>query len=673
MSANLEPHYDFVVLRARPGIDRASLEIDMVTKLGAKTDKAALLLDHLAKKGPVAIEKGINAARVEELKQKWESIGFVISAEVALGLVIDAPVENTSVPMLTCPSCGHKQEKRGEADQCAKCGVFPHKFAEQQRKQALIAKERERLEQIHGFAKRKEEQQAKEAAEQAEIDEIRRKLEEEMGLNKKKSGWDAWLMGGAALSGPLKAVVAVGVLIAVLAGGYFIRDFITPAGPSPEMLAKQQEMQKQQTGTQIQQAVGQMIVGSKKMAQASGAAEQFSKEIFNGKGADLDLDEQILAAETGNAAVKDALSGGDRAEGLAQAARNFSEVGGNAEDTERALGASMQSAKEIKEDGKRTAAVSAVAGAQFDVHTLDARKKLADGNWRGADKSFSKAMSAATDISSKSDVVAARTSVAKARAETGDYGGAALLYLDALKAAEEVPDARERALALADVARSIAETSNELTGAAERAFEKALATANGIRVERDRAAAANGVLFRRVQAAGNIGAFLISIKEGAKALKETLDHAGKDADTITDPVMRARALAIIAQVIAESGDAAGTTARLAAITSLIAELPTGQSDAVLLVAARAKAETLAAAAKFKAGQGDRPGAKQGFLDALKAANAISTKSTDPQTISEFAKERSDALSTVARFMQAAGDKKAAEKIFKLATQSTTAK
>ena len=672
MSANLEQHFDFVVLRARPGIDRASLEIDMVTKLGAKPDKAAMLLDHLAKKGPVAIEKGINAARVEELKQKWESIGFVISAEVALGLVIDAPVETASVPMLTCPSCGHKQEKRGEADQCAKCGVFPHKFAEQQRKQALIAKERERLEQIHGFAKRKEEQQAKEAAEQAEIDEIRRKLEEEMGLNKKKSGWDAWLMG-AALSGPLKAVVALVVLTAVLAGGYFIRDFITPAGPSAEMLAKQQEMQKQQTGTQIQQAVGQMIVGSKKMAQASGAAEQFSKEIFNGKGADLDLDEQILAAETGNAAVKDALSGGDRAEGLAQAARNFSEVGGNAEDTERALGASMQSAKEIKEDGKRTAAVSAVAGAQFDVHTLDARKKLADGNWRAADKSFSKAMSAATDISSKSDVVAARTSVAKARAETGDYGGAALLYLDALKAAEEVPDARERALALADVARSIAETSNELTGAAERAFEKALATANGIRVERDRVAAANGVLFRRVQAAGNIGAFLISIKEGAKALKEALDHAGKDADTITDPLLRARALAIIAQVVAESGDAAGTTARLAAITALIAELPTGQSDAVLLVAARAKAETLAAAAKSKAGRGDRPGAKQGFLDALKAANAISTKSTDPQTISEFAKERSDALSTVARFMQAAGDKKAAEKIFKLATQTTTAK
>jgi len=282
-------------------------------------------------------------------------------------------------------------------------------------------------------------------------------------------------------------------------------------------------------------------------------------------------------------------------------------------------------------------------------------------------------MSAATDISSKTDAVSARTSVAKARAETGDYGGAALLYLDALKAAEEIPDARERALALADVARSIAETSNELTGAAERAFERAMGVANGIRAERDKVQAVNGVLYRRVQAAGNIGAFLISVKDSAKALKETLDQAAKDADQITDPMVRANALATIARITAEAGDAAGVTAILAAIAALAADKPAAQSEAVLLVAARARAETLAAAAKFKAGQGDRPAAKQGFLDALKAANALSTKSAEPQVVSEVAKERSDALSTVARYMQAAGDKKAAERVFKLATQTAAAK
>ena len=670
---SFEPHYDFIVVKARPGVDRSSLENDMVSKLGAKPDKAALLLDHLAAKGPVAIEKSVTAARLEELKGKWEAVGFITASETALGIVeVEAPKKD-AVPMLTCPACGHKQEKKSDADQCAKCGVFPHKYAEQKRKQDLIDKERERLERIHGFAKRKEDQEAKEAAEQAEIDEIRRKLEEEMGLKEKKSGWDAWLMGGKALSGPLKAVLGGIVLIAVLAGGYLIRDFITPAGPSPEALAKQASLQKQQSGAQMQQAVSQMIVGSKKMAQQSGAAEQFSKEIFAGKGADADLDEQLRAAETGNAAVKDAISGSDRAEGLSQSARGFAEAGGSADEAERALGASMQSAKEIADDGKRSAAVSSVAGAQFDVHTQDARNKMAGGDWRGADKAFYKAMSAATDISAKSDTVAVRTSVARARAETGDFGGAALLYLEAMKAADEIADPRERALALADVARSIAETSNELTGAAGRAFEKALGVANGIRAERDKVAAVNGVLSRRIQAAGNIGGFLISVKDGGKVLKETLDQATKDAEQITEPAMRASAFAKVARIAAESGDAAGAAALLGKIAAIAAEMPEAQSEAVLLAGARAKAETLAAGAKFKAGQGDRAGAKQGFLEALKVANAVTTKSTDPRAVSEAAKERSEALGTIARYMQAAGDKPAAEKVFKLATQAAAGK
>ena len=85
---SFEPHYDFIVVKVRPGVDRASLEIDMVSKLGAKPDKASLLLDHLASRGPVAIEKSVTAARLEELKGKWEAVGFVTSSEAALGIEI---------------------------------------------------------------------------------------------------------------------------------------------------------------------------------------------------------------------------------------------------------------------------------------------------------------------------------------------------------------------------------------------------------------------------------------------------------------------------------------------------------------------------------------------------------------------------------------------------------
>ena len=670
MSESEGGHFDFIVVSTRTGIDRATLEIDLVNKLGAKPEKAALLLDHIATKGAVAIEKSVSAARLEELKQKWEAAGFVTTSERVLG-IIEGPISGSGVSKLACPSCGHKLEQIVDDEKCPNCGVFPKKFAEQQRKKDLIRKERERLEQIHGIAKRREEQDARNAAEQAELEEIRRKLEEEMGLKKPK-GFLAWLNGGGAAGSPSKPMIAVLAVAALLAGGLLWKEFQTPQGPTPEMVAKQQAAQTKQAENQMQKAVGQMVVGSKKMAQASGAAEQFSKEIFSGQGVDAELDEQVQAVETRNTAVKGMVNEGERAEGVSQAARQFSEAGGSVDEMERALGTSMQSARDIKDDGRRTAAVSAVAGAQFEIHTADARKKMSEGDWRAADKSFSKAMSAATDISSKSDAVSLRATVAKARAETGDFGGAALLFLDAIKAAEEIPNLRERAQALADVGKSIAETSNDLS-AAERAFDKALAVANAIRPDRDKIQAVNSVLYRRVQAAGNIGGFLISVKGSAATLKETLDLATKDAMQIMDPVLRAYALGIVARTTSESGDATGVTGILAKIDSLATEVPEALAEFLSVVVARAKAETLAAAAKFKAGQGERKGAKQGFLDALKAANGLATKSTDPRALTDVAKERSDALSTVARYMQAAGDKKAAERVFKLATLTTAAK
>ena len=61
------------------------------------------------------------------------------------------------------------------------------------------------------------------------------------------------------------------------------------------------------------------------------------------------------------------------------------------------------------------------------------------------------------------------------------------------------------------------------------------------------------------------------------------------------------------------------------------------------------------------------------MDALKAANAVATKSADPRVVSEVARERSETMGTIARYMQAAGDKAAAERVFKLATQTVAGK
>jgi hypothetical protein len=94
-----------------------------------------------------------------------------------------------------------------------------------------------------------------------------------------------------------------------------------------------------------------------------------------------------------------------------------------------------------------------------------------------------------------------------------------------------------------------------------------------------------------------------------------------------------------------------------------------QRDRVHLALAHAKSETLAAAAIFRAGKGERSAAKQWFISALRAANALAPQSADPRFASEIANERAELLSTVARYMHAADDKKAAERVFKLAMDS----
>lgn len=663
-----DSRYDFILVKLAEGADPAAIEARVAQELGAKPEKIRVVIAHLRDKGAVTIEKAVSQDRINQLKRAWEAAGVVTAKKENLTIVEVAPTQPKK-PMLVCPSCGHEQEPKGDDDQCQKCGVFARKFLAQKEKDELYQREKEKMERALGFRKMKEDKEAREAAEQAELDAIRKRIEEELGINK-QGGRFAWLTGNAPGSVATRTALILGGVVIIVLGvaGWFGRDAFK--GVTPEELAKQQSAQAKQNATQMQNMVGQLVMGSKKMAQASGAAAQFQQALFAAGDKDAELQEQLQAVKAGSADPSAVQVDGDRAGGLAAAARTFADSGGNVEDAERALSASMHSAKLIKDEPLRAEAVSTVAGSQFEVYTQDARAKATAGDWRAADKSFAKALTAAGDLTNKTDVVAARSAVAKVRADTGDYGGATLLFIDAMKAAEELPDPRARAIAIADVARQMAQTTNEIEGSPERGFEKALAVAATVKQDADRASLANQVIVRRVQASCDVARFLSSTEPATKQAKPLLERAAKDADQITDLLVQAKAIGAIARVTAEfEGETDAVKALLERVAKLPETVPEAARELAAAAAARLRAETLAASAKFIASKGDRSKAKQGFIAAMKASNAIATKSPDPAIRSDVARQRTEALSEIARYMQAAGDKQVAAKVFMAALES----
>jgi len=105
------------------------------------------------------------------------------------------------------------------------------------------------------------------------------------------------------------------------------------------------------------------------------------------------------------------------------------------------------------------------------------------------------------------------------------------------------------------------------------------------------------------------------------------------------------------------------------VAKLAESAPEASRDLMIATAVRTRVEVTAAAAKFVAVNGEKLKAKQAFLAAMKASGTIVTKSADPAVRSDVAKQRTEALGTLARYMQAAGDKQAAAKVFQLAVKS----
>ncbi|MEO8203977.1 MAG: hypothetical protein ABI630_08945 [Betaproteobacteria bacterium] len=663
-----EARFDLIVVKLNDGVDPAVAEARLVAALGAKGESIRRLFAHIKDKGPAAIEKGVSRERLAELKKIFDSAGVDTMEKSSLTILEGMPIQ-PSKPVFKCPACGHEQDPKGGDEQCSKCGVFERKFLENQKKNELYLREKEKMERVLHAQKMRDDKEAREAAEAAELEAVRKRLEEEMGLNKRK-GRFGWLTGTGPGGTAARAGIGGAVLAVLLGLGWFGRDFFSARGVTQEEFAKQQSAQSKQNAAQMQNMVANLIQGSKKMAHASGAAAQFQQQLFARDDKDLELQEQLQAVQGSNTASKDSLAELDRAEGLSSAAKTFADSGGSIEDADKALAASMQSAKRIKDGPQRAEAVSAVAASQVEVFTQDARAKASAGDWRAADKSFSKALGAAGEVTAKPDLVAARSNVAKVRADTGDYGGATILFMDAAKAADELPDVRTRAIALADLARQMAQTTSEMDGAPIDQFDKALALAATLKTEPERAALSGEVLLRRVQATCDVAVFLLPTPAAAPQAKALLERAGKDADRITEPVLQAKALGAYARTVAEFE---GDTPVVQTLAARIAKLPEGAAgpaqDRATALVTRIKVETMAAAAKFVAGKGEKAKAKQAFLGALKMSHTIATKSADPAVRSDVAKQRTEALSELARYMRATGDTQAAAKVFMLALAS----
>ncbi|CAK0764612.1 hypothetical protein CCP3SC5AM1_390015 [Gammaproteobacteria bacterium] len=661
MSDNQNVRYDFLIQKVKDGMKQSDIEIALAKTLKVNPDKCKALLDHLAN-SPVVVEKAVTPERAEELKRKFESAGLITSTEEVIAVI-------TVDEGMKCPACGHEQKSWSKNDPCEKCGVFPYKFLELQRKNQIIERERERLKAQMGIAQLRENKEENERREKEELEKIRQKLKEEMGFQRRKRWYDV-ITGGRAASTP--TTISFGLLVTLVAvvGVWFARDFFSPENtPAPASIAKPDVAQAKEKKTEnvMQKAVGQMIAGSKKFAQASGAADQFKKEIFS-EGGDPELQEQVQATTIGTSEVNVALVGDERIESITQAATGMADAG-KIEQADRVLTESMQMADSIKDDQQRETIINAVAGAQFDVYTDDARKKAATGDWRAANKAFSQAMLATSDITSKVEIVRTKSNVAKARADSGDFGGAAIIFMDAIQAAEDIGNARQSALALADIARDIAVATNDLGGAAERTFEKALIKVAALPKAADRISTSDAVGEQRIEAIGTVASYLVNEKASVEEIRAVLAHGAKDATTIAGLLPRAKCFGILARVHAEwEGTSQNVDDYTGKIAKLVASTPEAQREIINALAKKIQAEVLAANGKFNAMKGNTLVARKKFLEAIKMVNTIASNADDKTVKNEIIRYRVDAINTIGRLIQATGDRQAAAKIFALVTE-----
>jgi hypothetical protein len=151
---------------------------------GVPPDRAAALIKALRSVPTVKIGAGVTRERADRAKAQFSQAGLRVEVESVLSI---NPVLASASDRYHCPSC-EKRVVLPENRQCPSCGVFVDKVTDDVLlKRKLMQKERSMLESQADRNLRDAERRTRESLEAALREQVRKELEKEYGLDKRRS------------------------------------------------------------------------------------------------------------------------------------------------------------------------------------------------------------------------------------------------------------------------------------------------------------------------------------------------------------------------------------------------------------------------------------------------------------------------------------------------------
>lgn len=151
---------------------------------GVPPDRAAALIKALRSVPTVKIGAGVTRERADRAKAQFSQAGLRVEVESVLSI---NPVLDSASGRYHCPCC-EKRVVLPENRQCPSCGVFVDKVTDDVLlKRKLMQKERSMLESQADRNLRDAERRTRESLEAALREQVRKELEKEYGLDKRRS------------------------------------------------------------------------------------------------------------------------------------------------------------------------------------------------------------------------------------------------------------------------------------------------------------------------------------------------------------------------------------------------------------------------------------------------------------------------------------------------------
>lgn len=452
---------------------------------GVAPDRAATLIKALRSVPTVKIGAGVTRERAERAKAQFSQAGLRVEVESVLSI---NPVLAGASDRYHCPSC-EKRVVLPENRQCPSCGVFVDKVTDDVLlKRKLMQKERSMLESQADRNLRDAERRTRESLEAALREQVRKELEKEFGLNKRRSAKAAVLrlagmtgllavafVGGNALSSS-----SVSGLLSRFSGGGAAQsakggapadvdkmlDTIGPKGGGASAAAG--GTGDADLDDPLIQAAGGKRVGAKGLSveQAVAASQKLAKSIGNttgqnggGPGAGAAAGETpagpgATAAATAPAAADAPAAAVPRQAKLllvADFAKQLAELGqsSRAREVLKALKSSPDLAAEAT-------AASAARVAEIEVQAW-ALHKLSDGAARQAAEALKAAAGNLQDPVERSQALGQAGAILARHPQLPPEAARAFLAL-AAQALKAIPDASARVAAQGDWAVALGET-----------------------------------------------------------------------------------------------------------------------------------------------------------------------------------------------------------------------